>query len=486
MKCTNSSPTIVTIIGAGFSGTMVATHLLRSATFPLKIHLIERQTQVGQGVAYATQVESHLLNVPAGGMSAFPDRSKHFLEWLETSTSELEKSAIARANPEECSIIKPYKFIPRKLYGAYLRDVLNEAIATASDHVQLTRWLDEAISICPVAKGAVVLLRSGRSLYTHKIVLALGHSPPSDPPVQNRSFYKSQRYVGYAWSPQALNQLDCQDSVLLIGSGLTMLDLVVALREQEHQGTIHVVSRRGLLPQAHQYPAKHIHPSFLKADNAPRTIRTLVHQVRQEVQLASAHGRDWRSVIDVLRPILPILWQSLPVDEQQRFLRHVRPYWEILRHRAAPQVLATITEMLDSGQLMIHIARIHAYREESEAVNVILKVRNISVHQSLRVSRVINCTGPESDYRKLEHPLIVNLLQQGLIRPDPLNLGLDVALNGALIDRDGSASIILYTLGPPKKGCFWETTSVPEIRQQAKNLAEEMLRLSALSCSEVV
>lgn len=457
----DSFPTTIAIIGGGFSGTLVAAHLLRNSPSPLEIKLVERKAFIGRGVAYGTKYDSHLLNVPAGKMTAFPDDPEHFLQWLKTQ-------------PDLAEAVNPNSFIPRKIYGNYIQSVLNEAEAIAKENVRLHRIKNEAIAIQIDENGAVVSLSTGDRIKADKIVLALGNFPPSDPPIPDRSFYTSLRYISYPWSTHALTEIDPQDPVLLIGSGLTMLDLAVAMTEQGHVGKIHVVSRHGLLPYSHKFTTAY--PAFLTAETAPKNIRALVRIVRREVKNAIATGYDWRAVLDSLRPITQQLWQQLPLIEQRRFLRHVRIYWEVHRHRVSPKVADKITTMLNSNQMVVHAGRIQAYDEDADGVNVVIRQRHGTEREIVRATRVINCTGTECDYRKFQHPLIQNLRSRGLIRSDALAIGLDFAPNGALLDVDGVVSQILYTLGPPRQGRLWETTAVPEIRVQAAELAKELLK----------
>lgn len=187
-------------------------------------------------------------------------------------------------------------------------------------------------------------------------------------------------------------------------------------------------------------------------------------------------GYDWRAVIDSLRPQTQVLWRALTATEKKRFLRHLRPYWDSHRHRIAPEVAATISQVQQSRQLLFHAGCIQSYEEWDDGVDVTYRPRHQHELHTLRVDRVINCTGPECNYRRLQHPLMVNLLAAGLIRPDPLALGLEVNTNGALVGATGAASRQLFTLGPPQKGGLWETTAVPEIREQAQALAQHLLQ----------
>lgn len=191
--------------------------------------------------------------------------------------------------------------------------------------------------------------------------------------------------------------------------------------------------------------------------------------------MAEDQGQDWQAVVDSLRPITPQLWQSLSLAEQRRFLRHVRPYWEICRSRMPPESAEVVARLQHSGQLIVHAGQIQSYHEDSSGVNVILRQRHMTNNTVLLVSRVVNCTGPTSNYQKLQDSLVVSLQEQGLIYPHELGLGLKTAPNGALLDAAGVPSKLLYTLGPPRKGDVCESIATPEIRVQAQVLAQELL-----------
>lgn len=455
----SENPRTIAIIGGGFSGAMVAVHLLRSATVPIAIKLIERRPVVGLGVAYGTREACHLLNVPAGNMSAFPDDAGHFLRWLESCCEHLYGAD---------------SFVPRKLYGAYLQSILREAEAEAPALVRLERIQDEAVAILPDNKVGRVQLQSGATLQAERIVLAVGNFPPSNPGVKDGSFYRSPRYSSDPWSPTVFKDIDPLDSVLLIGSGLTTTDLILALKERGHRGTIQVISRHGLLPRQHRHSAPY--PPFLTIADISSTLCVLLRRVRREIDHAARQGYDWRVVIDSLRPQTQVLWRALTATDKKRFLRHLRPYWDSHRHRIAPEVAAAIDQLQQSRQLLFHAGCIQSYEERDDGVDVTYKPRHQHEPHTLRVNRVINCTGPECNYRKLQHPLMVNLLAAGLIRPDPLALGLEVNTTGALVSATSAASRRLFTLGPPQKGGLWETTAVPEIREQAQALAQHLLQ----------
>lgn len=450
------SPVAIAIIGGGFSGSLVAANLLRNATIPLSIKLIERNSEVGRGVAYGTPVDCHLLNVPAGKMSAYGDEPNHFLNWLHRNGYEQ---------------VTPSTFVPRRVYGDYVQATLKAAQLNAAANVQLEKIVDEAIAIETKPNSTIIYLSGGQYLDVQKAVLALGNFPAILPaPLA----VLDNRYVKDAWSADAIADLNPEDAILLVGTGLTMADAVVALHQQGFQGQIHTVSRHGLMPCSHKSTTPY--PAFIDGETAPKTARGLLHIVRQELREALTQGHGWRAVIDAIRPIIPQLWQAMPLPEQKRFLRHVKAYWEVHRHRIAEGIAEILDAAMESGQLSHYAGRIQSCQEFENGVNVKICERGTHEDIVLQVKRIVNCTGANCDYRRLQHPLVASLHEQRLIRPNRLSMGIDTASNGALIDADGNTSQMLYTLGTPRKGNLWETTAVPEIRSQAANLAQELIK----------
>jgi uncharacterized NAD(P)/FAD-binding protein YdhS len=408
-------------------------------------------------VAYGTQFDGHLLNVRAQSMSAYPETPDHFLRWAQKNY--------------DCSV-KAGDFLPRRVYGQYVLSLLHEERKLHPGQFQCIQ--DEAVSVARLGRTTEIRLRNGRTIFADKVVLALGNFPPANPHLPGKT-PASVRYVSNPWLPSTsidpakyADKGDREKSVLLVGSGLTAVDVAIELRARGFEGTIHTLSRRGLLPQTHQAFVP-VPLSWNK--NFPRTTRGLLRLIRAEIHAATVQGGNWRAVIDSLRPVTQEIWRSLPRPEQQRFLRHVRPYWEVHRHRVAPSIGAQLASQLLSGQIQIHAGRITAYREDSDGVTVSYRDRKSGKLVQLLVDRVINCTGPDADLRRVDSLLLSNLISQKLACPDSLFLGLAVSENGALIDSTGTPSRFLYTVGSLRKGSLWETTAVPEIRAQVSELA---------------
>ncbi len=428
----------IAIVGAGFSGSLFAINLVRHDG-PDAL-LIERGEAFGRGVAYATGNADHLLNVRAANMSALPDAPAHFADWL-AAHSDTPATA----------------FVPRATYGRYLGDLL---AATAGDAgTRLVKRRGEVVAIEPDSYGVSVVFADGMRERADAAVLATGNLPPHAPPGIDPEML-GDRYFGDPWHPQATRGLDDRETVLLLGTGLTMVDVALALDGAGFRGRLVALSRRGLLPRAHAESK----PGKL-SEHPPASITALLHEVR-----ARADAIGWRGAIDELRPFTQELWRRAPDADRARFLRHLRPWWDVHRHRLAPEVAARMEALIASGRLEIYAGKPVA----SEADAVRWRPRGSDTAERLPVSRVINCTGPAGDAERSHDPLLRQLLADGLARPDAFGLGLDVDADSRLVGRDGEAHRRLYALGPVTRGAQWEITAVPDIRAQVWHLARRV------------
>lgn len=424
----------VAIVGGGFSGTMAAAQLARRGISSL---LIEGGGRAGQGAAYSTGDPAHLLNVPAGNMSAWPDEPEDFA---------------ARAGD-------PAMFAQRREYGAYLRAVLDKALA--SGHCQLV----EQKAVAAMCDGDCwqVALDDGSTVTADAMVLATGNQPPGRLRVLDGA---GERLVGNPWGPQARSAIAdvvaSDGAVLIVGTGLTMVDVVLSLDGAGHRGPILAVSRRGQLPRGHAAND----PAPVAFDEVPQGhTGALLKWLRRR-----SAGVGWRAAIDSLRPHSQALWESLGPDQQRRFLRHARPWWDVHRHRIAPEVAHRLKQMIGDGQLRVAAGRIARCSSDGDSVVVEIDKRGGGV-TSGSFAYVFNCTGPLHDMASTADPLLASLLSAGHAQADALGIGLAVdsrsRVNGA--DR-------LWALGPLTKGRFWEIIAVPDIRSQAAAVAEDIAR----------
>lgn len=453
----------VAVIGAGFCGTMVAVNLLRNPREIVDVALIERSGSFARGLAYGSADRAHLLNVPAGKMGAFPDDHEHFYRWARENAQELRREGVHDVQADS--------FLPRVLYGKYLSALLDQANRPGAS---LRRISAEAIDVTPQADSWFrVKLRSTFSLMARHVVLALGNFPPGDPKLPDQRFHRNHRYLENPWSAETRRKLAEADDVLILGSGLTALDLLVSLVPLKQAGTIHVLSRRGLFPRPHRPTVSC--PPFLDKQQLPKTARQACRSIRLQIRRADREGTDWRAVIDSVRPHTQQIWKQWPAEERRRFLRHLKAFWEPHRHRVAAEVLDLKSQLEKHGRLHCHRGRVSSISPVNESLSVRFRDSKAQREKELRVGYVVNCTGPECNYYKLKDPLLVQLFSRGIIVPDPLFLGLDVGLDGTILNLEGERVSHLYTLGSPRKGILFETTAVPELRVQAAELAARIL-----------
>jgi uncharacterized NAD(P)/FAD-binding protein YdhS len=297
-------------------------------------------------------------------------------------------------------------------------------------------------------------------------VLAVGNLPPHDPPGLDAATLASPRYKADPWAPGVADGLDDRDAVLVIGTGLTMVDVALMLDARGFGGRILALSRRGLLPRRHEAPG----PAWDKLRERPATVAShLVHAVR-----ARGEAIGWRNAVDELRPFTQAMWANAVEAERARFLRHLRPWWDVHRHRLAPEVADRLAAMQSSGRLTVMAGKTLSFVERDDGMEVTWRPRGQSEPRQLTVQRVINCTGPQGNLHRTEEPLLRSLADRGTIRPDAARLGIDVDASAATVSADGVASDRLFALGPMTRGAFWEIVAVPDIRSQTWNLARRL------------
>lgn len=466
-----AGPPTVVIVGGGFSGVMTAAQLLRQAAqagAALKVALVERRGALGEGLAYGTREVAHLLNVPAGRMSAWGDRPNDFVEWVS--------ARIRRVQPTE--------FLPRQWYGDYVRDQLLAASATAGP-AALSVVYDEVRRVARhPAGGWVAHIGRGQSLHADAVVLAIGHRPPRDP-IGHQWTGPRARFVADPWRPFGLSAVGPDEPVLVLGTGLTAVDAVLSLAHPSRTVPITLISRNGRLPQAHApnpLPAQDLAPLVdeLVASPPGLTIRQLLKALRIRVQAAQAQALDWRQVIDGLRPHSRRIWQALSTAQRSRFMRHARALWEVHRHRMAPDVAGQFNQLVERGLVQVIAGRVASAQADEERVAIEYFDRNRAGRQALVVNWVVNCTGPLASNTAASNPAIGSLLVDGWLRPDDLELGLETR-EGRAIDAAGQVVPDLFVVGTLRKPDCWESTAVPELREQAAAVAAAALaRCAAL------
>lgn len=392
----------VAIVGGGFSGLMVLTHLVRGAARPLQIDWYEPGGDWGRGTAYGKSEQIHLLNVRANRMGAFAGEPQGFWEWLQ---------------PQNGNRYAAEDFVPRPIYGDYLQSILHETLALAAQkNIAVTQHQIAITSYEQIAESDA-------------IVLACGTPPPRE------FLVKGAEYLGDPWRKE-WPDVSAAKNIGIIGTGLTAVDVMLSLKARGFAGKITAISRHGWLPQEHRTLGELPKIDWLSI--APNTALGLLVAIKREVK---KHG-VWHEVIDSLRPVTQALWQRLPVNEKQKALRRLFALWNIHRHRMAPEI-----------------------GESVRAIAPEIIAADIRTYDTSMFDIIINCTGPDFALAKTKHPLLRDLLERGLIEPDEVGLGM-------LPD----ASQKIYPLGALTIGTYFESFAIPELREQCKTVAQQILQ----------
>jgi len=448
----------IAIIGGGFSGTMTAVQLARLSRQPLHITLINGLRPRGRGVAYGAHRMELLLNVAARNMSAFPDLPDHFYQWLRTRT---DFDHVADRELRE-------RFIPRAIYGDYLRSILHHHSqgADATSLVKVEFVDGEAVDI---DSDGVIHLTDGRTITADRVVLATGNEPPADLPGAE-TLANHPGWIGNPWLAWEKKLPGQGGTLILLGTGLTTVDAVITVRALGWPGTIHAISRHGWLPHSHFRGIEY--PDFPPAnvDLAELGLKKLLDLIELHCAKLRDLGQNPAIIVDKMRPYTQRIWQGFTVAERRDFARHYAARWNILRHRIAPEIHAQVITAQLTGQLHVHgglIERLESHEQQIRA--------HIHGGKILEGDLVINATGPQSRFSATSSVLLQNLLKRGLITPDELDMGVRVDADHTAFDAEGNRSPRMMALGPILRGTYWETIAVPELRGQARRVAEALL-----------
>jgi uncharacterized NAD(P)/FAD-binding protein YdhS len=470
---TTPRPQHIAVIGGGFSGTMAAVNLARLGTGPLRVTLLNHGSPAGRGIAYGTRRPEHLLNVAARNMSALPDHPNHFLEWLRTRT---EYADVPEAELRET-------FMPRRVYGDYLRS-LTQHYARPVDprcSAEFTQLDDGVLALEPAGSGARLRLASGATLDADKVVLATGNEPPADLP-GHETVTTHAAWCANPWMDWE-SRIPSSGEIVLLGTGLTTVDAVITLLALGWPGTIHAVSRNGLLPESHFKGADD--PLFPPpgVDLAALGLAGLVRLLEEHCARLRAAGLNPAMVVDKLRPHTQRIWGAFTDAERREFVLKHAARWNVLRHRIAPSIHRQVADALASGRLKITRAAVTGVKHLGAKIGVELRRRD-GATSVMEAALVINCTGPHTRFSATRSPLLQQLLRDGLAQPDSMDMGIRVMPDFAVVSRDGRRPPFLFAIGPLLRGTLWESVAVPELRGQALRVAQVLLDAGAPAPAE--
>lgn len=452
-----NAPRSVVIVGGGFSGALFGLKLHRARP-NWRIAIVEPKKRIGRGIAYGACDPEHLLNVPVSRMEI--ELVPGFAEWLAP-----RKQEIADALAESGSDL-PSAYVPRQMFGDYIEERVGEALS-AKARTGLTSIRGEAVRLLDGARG--VLLTDGREIRADIVVLAMGNLPPRPPGGPDRWLYDTGFFIPDPWARDAFDGVEPDEPILLIGAGLTTVDIVLRLARSGHRGKMLAVSRRGLKPRQHQ--AGGAWAEFLH-DKIPAPPWVLTKLIRDEIAKADAQGVPWQRVFDAARPAVASVWHTWSERERRQFLRHLRVRWDIHRHRVAPRIGDALEVLQANGQLEIVAGRIGGYQEVGDEVEIAIDLRGGGARK-FKAGHVVNCTGPGGDFDRIAIPLIADLRERRLAMADPLGVGLETN-DCAVRDATGKPSSWLFALGPLTRPTWWEITAVPEINIQVDRLVAQL------------
>jgi uncharacterized NAD(P)/FAD-binding protein YdhS len=455
----------VAIIGGGFSGTLTAVNLARLSTAPLKISILNCTYPSGRGIAYSTRRPEHLLNVAARNMSALSEYPSHFVDWLLTRT---EYANIPEAELREA-------FMPRLVYGDYLRNLAwhYSGPLNSRSSVEIKNIGGEVVDLIPVPQGARLLLADGTNLMADRVVLATGNEPPADLSGA-AALAEHPAWCANPWIDWEKKLPAPGGTIVLLGTGLTTVDAILTLLALDWRGPIHAVSRHGLLPQSH-FKGVDV-PDFPPAevDLVSLRLTELAGLMEHHCERLRRSGANPAIIVDKLRPHTQRIWQGFTDQERQEFITHYSSRWNVIRHRIAPSIHHNITAAVTAGRVAITTASITNLQADGPKIVVDLKSSN-GTSSSLRADLVINGTGPQTRFSATRSPLLRALLKRGLAQADASDMGLKIAADFTVIQKDDQPSPHLLALGPLLRGTLWETIAVPELRGQALRVAQSLL-----------
>lgn len=448
----------VAIVGGGFSGAAVAYHLAKAKT-EARIVIFEPRELLGAGLAYSDADPAHRINVPATRMSLLPDDGDHFARWLAASGAlDSDPGALAGGAA----------FSRRLDFGRYVDATLRPLIADGS----IVHIRDAVVSVRRTGRDWILRAARGEETGAQFLVIATTHPKPKLPAPLDR-FAGDARLVEDGLAAEALDRIQPRDRVLIVGNGLTAADIVASLDARGHTGGVTMISRRGLRSRGH--PQQPYPPEGDFVAKPARSATQLVAAIRLAVRNAVAEGRSWHPVLDAVRSQGGAIWAALEPDARRRVVRHLRPFWDVHRFRAAPQIDAVLDRKLADGSLELRKAGLGQVERAEDGFVVELLDRRRGSAQSSRFDRIVVATGPAHGDILRAQPYLSELAGAGAVALDATGLGLKTALDGHAVGTTGDADPTLFIAGPLARGTFGELMGLPQVSEYALFIARRLV-----------
>lgn len=454
----------IAIVGGGFAGAAAAYHLAHIAC-GASITVFEPRAVLGGGLAYDDSDPAHRINVPATRMSLLPNDESHFARWLaESGAGESDPDIVGRDGA----------YYPRRgVFGRYVAAHLAPLIAAG----RITHVRSHVLGL-EAERGRWKLTAASGAFYRAKIVVLATTHPAPDLPAPLIPLAADRRLIADSLLPGALDAIGPNERVVIIGTGLTMADVVASLDRQGHRGSIVAISRRGLRSRGHAGAAAEPFGDF--ATSPPRA-SALLHRVRATIREAAARGISWHSVIDAVRAQAQTFWPKLSPQEQSRIVRHLRVYWDVHRFRVAPQVEDALDRRAAAGTVRLLAAPLVAAAVKPDHIEIAIRHRKRDALETLNADRVVVTTGPAHARILSSQHYLAGLAASGTIKADHLGLGIACDSKSRALGAGGATQAGLFIAGPLARATFGELMGLPQVSAQALAVAEEVARSLALS-----
>jgi len=451
---------VVAIIGGGFSGAATAFHLARLLPAgAADIVVVEPRDGLGYGLAYSTGDPAHRVNVAASRMTLVSSEQSHFADWIERTGAIVDDPEAVVAN----GAVYPR----RRVFGRYVESHLQPFL-----HSKTIRHMRSAVaSIECNGEAYRLILADGATLVADALVIATTHPPPALP----RALRAVAGAAGMVSNPYDLERLEAigrDDRVLVVGTGLTSADVIATLDRRGHRGRITALSRHGYRSRGHAMTP--VDPVGDFTSQPSRSATVLLRRIRATLADAARQGHDWHPVLDAVRRQGQAIWKALPVDEQRRVVRHLRALWDVHRFRVAPQIANVLDRRIAEGTLVYRAASIARAEQADGAIRVSLRPRRERDLIVGSFDTIIVTTGPAHGDILRTNTAIAALERLGLVRLDPIGLGLETDRLGHAIGASGRSADSIFISGPLARGSVGELMGIPEVTAHAERIAAEI------------
>ena len=457
------------IIGGGFSGIVLAIQLIEQSKNPIEISIFEEKNLFCKGIAYTPYSKKHILNVPAAKMSAFSDKPSHYLDWL-------------MEHPEYKNLPKDWvgvSFTPRYLYGAYLEHLWESyKILAETKNIKINTYFELVSKLDYNNNVASIQTEKGNEINVDQCIIATGNMLPSNPNVADSKILNSPLYFQNPWQENSVKNINQDFPILIIGNGLTMVDTVIGLLENQFENKIYTISPNGfnILPHRHngmQYT------QFIEEYREDMNLKDLVHLFRKHIKQVRSLGVSAEPIIDSFRPHTQKVWQRFSDSEKSFFMRKLRHAWGVARHRIPLHIHDKLQKLQIELKLKMFSGQINQFNltEANNAISVSFYNKKTKQEEQITVGRIINCTGPDSNLDHAAPHFLNDLKSKGVITQDFLKLGIEASpISFETMNQMGEMNSGLYVIGSHLKGKLWESTAVNELRTQTKQLAEQLIK----------